>query len=665
MNKLEFRTIATCAFGAMIFVVAACGSNGSVDAPISAGPDAGEGGTLGCTANTKECVSPTLARVCPADGAGWLAVSCPAGEVCANGSCAPDTNVKVACTPGAGSCTSTTSGVRCRADGQGYDAITCPAATTCTGSAQCAGACVVGESYCVAPGVLATCADGNTLAQTACGGADLCVPTGSAPVRTAACKPAQCRPDANGCDFVCGDRVNAAADQTKSMSYCQATPAGYKWSVVACTSPQSCDPTGGRCNGNQDSMAACRSACTPGDQRCTADASGYQTCDASGQWSATTTACTATATAQQLVCQPKPQSPGQVVCGDLLCARGYDGVCDATGKIRLCDATGRVSAAATACGSGTCRSAGQPIAGLAPGKCQTDCVAGETECTAPGANSYRTCIGGVWSATTTTCGAATSCFAYADPVGLRKTVCGDCAPGTHQCQGAAIQTCSATGTWSASATCAVGLCKPASNGLDAGCVAQCVPGASVCAGGAKAVPGIDYARATDSEGTCTANGLLPAAPTACAAGTACRNSATGVAIGCVTCVGTNVVGGNEFGFTDSRCTDATGAFPGNPPDSATQVCGAANTWPVTATGCPGGQQCSQTQPGFRCRGNCPDPFDYGGTCTASGLASANPGFAVTCATLGQTTVSCGTTPDCCSGECRPTGGTVPAPAYCQ
>jgi predicted nucleotidyltransferase len=99
----------------------------------------------------------------------------------------------------------------------------------------------------------------------------------------------------------------------------------------------------------------------------------------------TTTACTATATAQQLVCQPKPLSPGQVVCGDLRCARGYDGVCER-------------------------RSVGQPVAWLNPGACQTDCVAGETECTAPGANSYRTCTAGVWSATTTTCGDATSCF---------------------------------------------------------------------------------------------------------------------------------------------------------------------------------------------------------------------------------------------------------------
>jgi len=513
--------------------------------------------------------------------------------------------------------------------------------------------------------VLATCTDGNTLAQTACGGADLCVETASAPVRTAACKPAECRPDPDGCDFVCGNRLNPAADQTTWMSYCQSTAAGYRWNIVGCGTGQSCDPTGGRCNGNKDKMAACRSACTPGDQRCTADGTAYQTCDATGQWTAATTACTPSPTARQLVCMPKPLSPGKVVCGDRLCAQGYSGVCDATGMIRLCDATGRVAQAATACSSGTCRSVGQPIAGLDPGACQTDCVAGEARCTAPGANSFQTCVGGVWSATTTTCAGATSCVGYNDPAGLRKTVCGDCAPGTHQCQGDQIQTCSATGQYGAAAGCAVGLCTSINNGKDAACVAQCIPGTKVCVGADKATPGIAYAKGTDSEGTCTANGLLPPAPTACGTGKACRVSSTGVAIGCVECVGTNIAGGNEYGFTDSRCTDATGAFPGNPAGSATQVCGAANTWPASATACPGGQQCGQTQPGLSCQGSCPDPFDYGGKCTASGLASQFPGVAVTCATLGQSTVSCGTTPDCCSGECKPTGGSMPAPAYCK
>ena len=192
------------------------------------------------------------------------------------------------------------------------------------------------------------------------------------------------------------------------------------------------------------------------------------------------------------------------------------------------------------------------------------------------------------------------------------------------------------------------------------------PGTTVCAGGSKAVPGVAYANGTDSQGTCTANGLLPSAPTPCAGNAACRVSSTGAAVGCVECVGPNVVGGNEYGFTDSRCTDTTGAYPGNPPDAATQTCSNTNTWPAAATTiCAGGTSCGQTKPGLSCRGACPDPFDYGGDCTASGLASAFPGTTISCSTFGQSTVPCGTTPDCCSGECLPTGGTVPAPAYCR
>lgn len=114
----------------------------------------------------------------------------------------------------------------------------------------------------------------------------------------------------------------------------------------------------------------------------------------------------------------------------------------------------------------------------------------------------------------------------------------------------------------------------------------------------------------------------------------------------------------------SRCTNADGSLPvtGN---GATEVCQAANTWPATGTAYGNGTSCSITSPGFRCQGSCPDPFDYGGGCTASGLATNFPGLNVTCSTIGMTAIQCGNSPDCCSGRCQPTGGTVPAPAYCK
>jgi hypothetical protein len=657
----SLRAVGTCAVGMLLFALfAGCGSSssggGGPNNP-AASADGGAGGGS-CSPGAKECVSPTLARVCPADGASWLSVACGAGQVCSNGDCT--TNLSSPCAPGTGSCSSATAGVQCRADGQGYNPVTCPAGTSCTGNGVCAGACIVGESYCLAPGVLATCADGKTLTQTACGGTDLCVATSSTPVRTAACKPTECRPAPGGCDFTCGDRLNPTADQTKAMSFCQATPDGYKWSVVACANNQSCNPTGGVCGNGQDKMAACQSACTPGDQRCAANGAGYQTCDATGAWSSTITSCTPNASSQLQVCMPKPGSPGSVVCGDRLCAQGYAGTCDATGQLAAC-VNGKVSATAAACATGICRDVGNPIDGMQPGACVTDCKAGETKCTAPNATSYQSCSGGVWSGTTTTC-ASGACYGYTDATGLRLTVCGVCAPGTHRCLADQIETCDATGQWGAATACAIGLCRQINNGSDAACVQQCVPGSTVCMGADKAVPGLPYASGTAAQGTCTANGLLPASPTACTGTQACRVSSTGVAVGCVECVGTNVKGGNELGFVDSRCTDTNGNVPGN---AATEVCTATNTWPGAATACGNATTCSISAPGYSCQGACQDPYDYGGKCTASGLATAFPGSNVSCSSIGQTAVQCGTTPDCCSGHCQPTGNPVPVPAYCK
>jgi hypothetical protein len=146
---------------------------------------------FGCApAGAKNCVNDTLARVCPADGTGWLPVLCSQGQKCKDGTCQIDPSAS--CDPGDGACTSPTASLRCRDDGQGYTATTCPANTTCTGKGICRGACVLGDSYCSTDyKSVITCADGNSYTAKACAGDQLCVDntavTPSAGNRSAAC----------------------------------------------------------------------------------------------------------------------------------------------------------------------------------------------------------------------------------------------------------------------------------------------------------------------------------------------------------------------------------------------------------------------------------------------------------------------------------------------
>lgn len=652
-------SVLTCAAAVAAISIAACGSDGeNVTNQFFGNPEGGAsegGGGVGvgpCPANAKECVSDVLARTCPADGSSWLAVPCRAGEKCASGACAPDPNA--ACTPVEDTCTSATTALRCRANRQGFEVVTCPAGTACSGPGLCAGACVVGSSACVGLGAVATCADGNSFTTSGCAAGELCVTVsdnGANP--RAACKPAACTPRVDGCNTVCGNKTNAAADQTKAVSECVETPEGFKWIALTCPPPTTCDPAGAGCAGGR--QAGCRSDCTPGEQRCVADRSGHQTCDANGKWGATITPCNPTATATGLVCMEKPDDPTKVVCGDPLCARGEAGTCTADGKLRPCGPDGRVAAAAaaTTCTSGLCFATGDPpIGGLAPGRCIVQCAAGDERCVADGATSYQTCANGLWSEPVA-CSGTTKCFDFRNAAGRPARVCGECIPATHDCVGDSIRTCSASGVWGAAAACALGRCVDV--GRDSICLAECVPGATVCVGGPKT--GVGRFAGTEASAACTANGLLPANPCpggagCCAGTTTCRKSATGVATGCVECVGPNIVGGNERALVDSRCR----ALAGGPGSEGTQACAATNTWPTAVAACGAGTSCSVTGDQDVC-GNC-----LGGLCSQARLSSQ---FGETCQTEGQgIPIQCGITSDCCSDRCNFATATA-TPAHCR
>lgn len=448
-----------------------------------------EAGAVGCPPNTQQCVDSMLARVCPSDGSGWLAVSCQAGQSCTHGTCAFTADAP--CTPGAGACLTKTTGLQCNAAGTAYASINCPANTTCEGLGSCYGAVRVGSSGCVNATTLATSTDGFSYTNTACASGQYCVATG---VDSAACATGNCTPNLAepSCSAVCGNRVNAGADQTTFISTCTATPSGYQWVATECASPTTCNPTGGACGGSAIPNAPlCTSACSPGATRCAADGSGLQTCGAAGAWGAAVVC----DPSKGYVCQNVAGPGGSAgYCGDLVCFQpGSEGTCIAGDFLLACTSAYVLEPLedAAACPvTTTCTTpavAGSPsIAGAyQPGACEAVCVPGSSQCVG---NGVETCTAaGVWSAVAA-CTAPSTCQSYQSAGGGAAALCGACAPGTHVCTTsdggpgtADIETCSANGSWGPPNACQVGSCKSTGTG-DFACLADCVPGAPICGG---------------------------------------------------------------------------------------------------------------------------------------------------------------------------------------
>ena len=511
---------------------------------------------VACTANEKSCLNDKTAFVCLPNGKAVVSVQCSFGEKCTAGECKADANI--ACSSADNGCMDATTALRCNPGGAGFAVATCPAGTQCAGPGLCQGACVIGSSICLDSGHVATCNDGKSYVTTACGATESCVATGSNPIDTAACKAADCKPDANGCDFVCGNKADpAAANQTTTMSTCVETPLGFKWLAIQCPGVTSCNPAGASCNGG--TQAACKSECTPGDSRCAGQLE-TQTCGADGKWPATSTACNAAGAAIQYVCSNVPNATNKVYCADFACSDGGKGACDEAGKFHACGDDGHLAAAGTACAAGLCviTNSNGPPGALQPGSCKVQCQSGDEQCI--GGSTYVTCANGLWSAPLL-CASGKNCQ-QTSLNGAPRKVCGDCIPGSRECggtNGTQIRVCKTDATWEAAySDCAVGSCFFPNQAIGAVCVAECFPGKKVCGQQNTTVPGVNIA-ASDSEGVCTAQGRLPAALTTCGTGQYCRrgpaqNGNPGTALGCLTCVGTQ----NEFGLRDSKCSSDDG-----------------------------------------------------------------------------------------------------------
>jgi hypothetical protein len=333
-----------------------------------------------------------------------------------------------------------------------------------------------------------------------------------------------------------------------------------------------------------------------------------------------------------------------------------------SGQIRRCGPDRKVGAAPEACAIGTCTATGVTYGGRIAGTCGTSCQAGDERCLTTGAISFQQCAGGVWGAPQTC--ATGVCYGYTNTLGRPAKLCNAvCTPGTHRCSDAEgsvgtthVQTCDATGNWGAAAACTYGSCQSSNN--DYLCIAQCVPGATVCMGAT--VAGIGQFSGTDSSGICTAQGRLPVSGTACAGTTVCRKNYTGIALGCLECIGPNH-GGNTVGQADSRCTDAVGAPGGT---AGYEYCQANDTWPAATTLCPNATTCSITT--STC-GNCSMlnttlGVYQSGTCSESRARSIS-GNAYGCTIYGYgSPTSCGATSDCCGSYCS---GAGPSSATCK
>jgi hypothetical protein len=472
-------------FGSM----AACGNSGGSgggETPAAtttgSGPTAVEAGPP-CPASKAECVGERIARICPADGSGWLPLACNSWESCSAGRCVsssvasdagPDGGVvscvpgktdcpatRIArfcpadgtapvlfacdtgtvCDPGTGSCvkdsgggcsaadSSCVAGVPfvCKSDGKGFDTTPCAIGTHCEGMGQCkgdgAGGCVVGATWCDSQGALVRCVDGTNTETSVCDATKACSldPASS----KATCKTHLCTSG----ERKCGNALDAAADQTKAVSICSAD--GTAWSVTTCKDYLTCRAVSG--------VAQCSSTCRPADTQC--QNGMVLTCSATGEWNL----------ASPQGCAPGTTcigTTGGAVCADQACVYGgalRTGYCADTTTYGACQA-GKLGTLA-ACATGTCR---MDYSTAYSGACVADCTDAETQCftDATGNRGVVTCASGRWP---TTIPSAAMCVPINDPskgkacltlsstVGKRVAVCGDAAcPSSPVCSAAGL-----------------------------------------------------------------------------------------------------------------------------------------------------------------------------------------------------------------------------------
>ena len=629
---IDNRLARVCTPDGTEWVVEAC-TAGEICTNGECGPNT----NTGCVPYSGACVN-GAAAVCKADGTGYTITACPGASLCMGaGVCQGE-----ACA--VGTRCSSNGNLRTCADGTGAVETPCPQGQSCIdpdpthGAAACkTNQCTAGQKVC--GNKLDSAADqtkyyseclltpgGYQWAVTKCDGYLTC---GTGVVCTSTCVPGktQCVTvlggtgvstcGANGAWGVpvsCGSQT-CGTNATTGVAAC-ADPGCETGQKGVCSSPgmvrlctngtlgpeQALNCTTGVCTAGE-----CKPQCVDGQTKCLTLATGETgviTC-ASSRWPTTTLGelCYSPYTGANRTCYAV--SSTWAVCADPECASGQHGVCTTDGKLRECiDGKLADAGAAVDCPAGQICSGTACVA--------ASCLAGETICAgSPIYNGYRTCQGGLFSTQVTFCPSAgdagpglQSCVDTVDANSQRKAVCGlECTPGSRKCETivedggisvAKLHTCDSTGKWGPATTCPYGDCTGTEP--NAGCSADCLPGQVTCAGASLTHPDM-HVTVYPGIRTCNASGLWDPTVTNCTTGQYCRRNSSGVAYGCLECVGSS----NEAGKVDIRCSGA----------NAVQECTTSNTWSSTIVSC------------------------NGGTCTP-----ANNGQPAYCPTTGPITSSC-------------------------
>lgn len=315
--------------------------------------------------------------------------------------------------------------------------------------------------------------------------------------------------------------------------------------------------------------------CRPGQTRCHGDL-GFQRCTPEGVWGVSQNCGGYSDNGTSSYCAVVDDGGGPwAACIDPACwwwqkngvelGDGRAGVCVGSDQIRPCAASSLSRPQQCA---GLCRRVGE-LDGRVLGYCDDACVEGEREClTGP---LYRECENGRWSTTPKSCDGSASCLPVGSGAHADIQCGGACAAGTSRCASdSAVERCGDDGKWEASVHCSLGRCVH--DGAQAQCQTECKPGEHACERDGAA-----------SELVCGELGLW-GEPQACGEGSSCRVGVAG-ALGCMTCVGPEVLGGNSWGVADSHCDG-----------DAIATCGPDNSY-GSSVACDAGQACIEVKRG--------------------------------------------------------------------
>ncbi len=395
-----------------------------------------------CMQGQAKCLDPLTVATCKANGGGWIAKPCGAGQACEAAQCASDD-----CSPGTGKCGAGKAWT-CKPNGVGWTAKACGDKQVCAVVGTVASCkdvlCPAGKLYCAGDKAMQCSDDG--IAQSLVADCAKPGPDGKAQV----CKAGKCGP------VTCTPGQSTCHDET-TMATCKAD--GQTVETTACVGDTpAC--LGGQCV-----------ACKPGSNFCAKAAPGKAStvvmkCNATGTDGEIDSVCSDDKICIQGACaKPSLCIPGSLYCGPA----GSNGKATLVMK---CNSAGSDGDIHKVCDPGTT---------CTDGKCLGKKICNEGEKLCDGLATVLTCsnFGTQWSATA--CATGSSCI---------KGICQPgiiCAAKKVFCAGTVLKLCAANGKSSETGmdcasekkTCVDGVC------IDQACPTK--PGVPSCGDGCCAI----------------------------------------------------------------------------------------------------------------------------------------------------------------------------------